>query len=46
MMALASLAIVVFFLREKVEQGFWTTKVAPAASLVLVAAVLVIALQS
>ena len=46
MMALASLAIVVFFLREKVERGFWTTKAAPAASLVLVAAVLVIALQN
>lgn len=46
MMALASLAIVVFFLREKVEHGFWTTKAAPAASLVLVAAVLVIALQN
>lgn len=46
MMALASLAIVVFFLREKVEPGFWTTKAAPAASLVLVAAVLVIALQN
>lgn len=46
MMALASLAIVVFFVREKVEHGFWTTKAAPAASLVLVAAVLVIALQN
>lgn len=46
MMALASLAIVVFFLREKTERGFWTTKAAPAVSLVLVVAVLVIALQN
>ena len=44
--ALASLAIVVFFLREKTERGFWTTKAAPAVSLVLVVAVLVIALQN
>ncbi|MET0780115.1 MAG: APC family permease [Microbacterium sp.] len=46
MMALASLAIVVFFFREKVERGFWTTKVAPIASLILVIGVLVIALQN
>jgi amino acid transporter len=46
MMALASLAIVVFFLRERTERGFWTTKAAPAVSLVLVVAVLVIALQN
>jgi amino acid transporter len=46
MMALASLAIVVFFLREKTERGFWTTKAAPAVSLVLVVAVLIIALQN
>lgn len=46
MMALASLAIIAFFIREKVERGFWTTKVAPIVSFVLVAAVLVIALQN
>jgi amino acid transporter len=46
MMAFASLAIIVFFLREKVERGFWTTKAAPVASFVLVVAVLVIALQN
>jgi len=46
MMALASLAIVVFFLRERAERGFWTTKVAPVTSLVLVVGVLVIALQN
>ena len=46
MMALASLAIIAFFIREKVERGFWTTKVAPIVSFILVAAVLVIALQN
>lgn len=46
MMALASLAIIAFFIREKVERGFWTTKVAPVVSFLLVAAVLVIALQN
>jgi amino acid transporter len=46
MMGLASLAIVVFFLREKLETGFWTTKAAPIASLILMIGILIIALQN
>lgn len=46
MMCLASLAIVVFFLREKLETGFWTTKAAPVASLILMIGILYIALQN
>jgi amino acid transporter len=46
MLGLASLAIVVFFLREKLETGFWTTKAAPIASLILMVGILVIALQN
>ena len=46
MMAFASLAIIVFFIREKLETGFWTTKAAPIAALVLMVAILVIALAN
>ncbi|MCF6386716.1 APC family permease [Mycobacterium sp. MBM] len=46
MMGLASLAIVVFFLREKTETGFWTTRAAPVTSLALMIAILIIALQN
>lgn len=46
MMALASLAIIVFFIREKLEQGFWTTKVAPVLSFLIMIGVLTIALQN
>lgn len=46
MMALASLAIIAFFIREKLERGFWTTRAAPVAAFVTMIAVLVIALQN
>ncbi|MFH8252567.1 APC family permease [Microbacterium sp. B2969] len=46
MMGFASVAIVVFFLREKLERGFWTTRVAPFASVVLMGTILVIAIQN
>jgi amino acid transporter len=46
MMGLASVAISVFFLREHVERGFWSTRVAPMASVALMIAVLVIALKN
>ncbi|TFD11686.1 APC family permease [Cryobacterium sp. TMT1-2-2] len=46
MMALASFAIVVFFFREKLETGFWTTKAAPISAFFLMIGVLFIALQN
>lgn len=46
MMALASLAIIVFFIREKLERGFWTTRVAPVIAFLIMIAVLLIALQN
>lgn len=46
MMAFASLAIIVFFIKEKLETGFWTTKAAPIAAFILMVAVLVIALTN
>lgn len=46
MMALASLAIVVFFLREKLERGFWTTKLAPIVAFILMIGILIIALAN
>ncbi len=46
MMAFASLAIVVFFLREKLERGVWSTRVAPFASVILMVGILVIAIQN
>lgn len=46
MMAVASLAIVVFFLREKLETGLWTTKVAPMTAFVLMVGILLIALDN
>lgn len=44
MMAFASIAIVVFFIREKLEHGFWTTRVAPFAAVILMVAVLIISI--
>ncbi|MFV0374271.1 APC family permease [Microbacterium sp.] len=44
MMALASVAIVVFFIREKRESGFWTTRVAPLSAVILMIGVLAIAI--
>ncbi len=44
MMAFASVAIVVFFIREKLERGFWTTRVAPIAAVFLMVGVLVISI--
>lgn len=44
MMAFASVAIVVFFIREKLERGFWTTRVAPFASVILMVSVLIISI--
>lgn len=46
MMAFASVAIVVFFIREKLEHGFWTTRVAPFSAVILMVAVLFIAIQN
>ncbi|WP_205710902.1 APC family permease [Isoptericola sp. BMS4] len=46
MMALASLAILAFFLREDVERGFWATRVAPVVALALMATMLGIALAN
>ena len=46
MMAFASIAIVIFFFREKLERGFWTTRVAPIASVVLMIGILYIAIQN
>mgnify|MGYP005991308821 CR=1 FL=1 len=46
MMSLASLAILAFFLRENLEHGFWTTKAAPTASLILTIGILYIALDN
>ncbi|MEV8273065.1 APC family permease [Microbacterium sp. NPDC077184] len=46
MMAFASIAIVVFFIREKLERGFWTTRVAPFAAVVLMVSVLVVAIAN
>ncbi|WP_436445128.1 APC family permease [Microbacterium sp. I2] len=44
MMAFASVAIVVFFIREKLESGFWTTRVAPFSAVALMVAVLIISI--
>jgi len=44
MMGFASVAIIVFFVREKLERGFWTTRVAPIAAVILMVTVLVISL--
>lgn len=44
MMGFASVSILVFFLREKLERGFWTTRVAPAVSIVLMVTILVISI--
>ncbi|MBO0981824.1 APC family permease [Microbacterium sp. SD291] len=46
MMTLASVAILAFFIRERLETGFWSTKFAPALALLLNGAVLVIALSN
>ena len=46
MMSLASVAILVFFIREKLETGFWSTKFAPTLALLLNASVLVVALSN
>ncbi|MFS0893391.1 APC family permease [Microbacterium sp. 179-I 3D3 NHS] len=46
MMTLASVGILAFFLRERLETGFWSTKFAPTLALILNAAVLVIALSN
>ena len=46
MMALASVAIVVFFFREKLERGFWTTRVAPIAAVILMVSILFISIQN
>lgn len=45
-MALASIGILVFFIREKVETGIWGTKIAPALAVLLTIGVLWIALTN
>lgn len=45
-MTIASLGILVFFLREKLETGLWSTKIAPTAALILTIAVLYIAISN
>ena len=42
MMAFASVAIVVFFIVEKLERGFWTTRVAPFAAVFLMVDVVLV----
>jgi amino acid transporter len=46
MMTLASVGILAFFIRERLETGFWTTRFAPALAIILNAAVLYIALTN
>ncbi|WP_438854843.1 APC family permease [Agromyces sp. M3QZ16-3] len=46
MMAFASISIVVFFFREKLEKGFWSTKVAPIAAVILMVTILFISIQN
>jgi amino acid transporter len=46
MMGFASVSILVFFIREKLERGFWSTRVAPAAAIVLMVTVLTIAIAN
>lgn len=46
MMTLASVGILAFFIRERLERGLWSTKVAPSVALVLNAGVLVVALSN
>nr|WP_246286965.1 APC family permease [Schumannella luteola] len=46
MMTLASVGILAFFVRERLETGFWSTKFAPGLALILNVGVLVIALSN
>lgn len=46
MMTLASIGILAFFIRERLERGFWTTRFAPGLSVLLTGAVLYIALTN
>lgn len=43
---LASIGIVVFFLRDRLETGLWSTRVAPIASVVLTAAIVYLAISN
>jgi len=46
MMTLASVGILAFFIRERLERGFWSTRFAPALSVLLTGGVLFIALTN
>lgn len=43
---LASIGIVTFFLRERLERGLWSTRVAPMASVILTAGIVYLAISN